>query len=66
MAWVRVGNAAELYVAGTRHSCSIALAKRLTAAREIAGAEFADSARGDLDTLTALVNGGHLRMLASR
>lgn len=60
-AWTRAGRGALLFVAGDCHACSIAIARLLCAQRELDGAVL--SRMGGHDTLAALVNAGHLRLL---
>jgi len=66
VAWMRAGKNAELFVAGTRHRCSIGLAKRLAGARDIDGADVAGIGAEDLTVLAGLLDAGHLRLLAQR
>lgn len=64
-AWTRQGRGALLFVAGDSFPCSIALARALCAQREHDGATLARMC-GRQELLAALVNGGHLRLVARR
>jgi len=66
VAWTRAGRHAELFVAGQRFGCSMAFARRLSAARAIDGASLSGASAGDLRTLAELINAGHLRLLSRR
>ena len=66
IAWIRAGRRAELFVAGQRYGCSMALAKRLSASREVDGASLSLASAGDLRVLAELLNAGHLRLLSRR
>jgi 50S ribosomal protein L16 3-hydroxylase len=62
-AWMRKDRGALLFVAGESHACSVALAQALCAHREHDGASL--TRLGGQETLAALVNGGHLRLIRS-
>ena len=63
-AWTRQGRGALLFVAGDSFPCSIALARALCAQREHDGATLARLSAHSI--IAALVDGGHLRLIASR
>ena len=64
-AWSRSGRRAQLFVAGTEHACSLAMARLLAGQREIAGrALLRAAAAGDIAVLTELVNAGHLVLVS--
>ncbi|HEY8011737.1 MAG TPA: cupin domain-containing protein [Rudaea sp.] len=67
-AWRRVGRAAELFVTGEAWRCSLAFARLVCAEREIDGGKLAAVAAGAdaLQTLTALINAGHLQFSRRR
>lgn len=64
-AWRRSGRDAELYVAGEVWRCPLPLARILASRREIDGRELAALAQGAsvLQTLKALLDAGHLRLI---
>jgi 50S ribosomal protein L16 3-hydroxylase len=59
-AWAGRARAATLFVAGSSHPCSAALAKTLCAQRQLGATELGKITAGDAATLLALVNDGHL------
>lgn len=59
LAYAKVGKVAELYASGDTHACSLALARLLTATREIDAAVLLQLAPDELDTVRALLNAGH-------
>jgi 50S ribosomal protein L16 3-hydroxylase len=67
-AWRRDGREAALFVAGERYACSLALARTLCAKREHAGAALAraSTAARAREVLAALINAGHLHLVAER
>ena len=65
-AWARASRGAWLFVAGERKACSLALARALCASREIDGKTLLHATgSAGMNTLTALINGGHLQMIRS-
>jgi 50S ribosomal protein L16 3-hydroxylase len=67
IAWSKAGRGAEVFVGGEAHGCSTRFAKLLASHRELSGAEVhATARRGDLDTLTALINAGHFALAKGR
>jgi 50S ribosomal protein L16 3-hydroxylase len=68
VAWRRNGRSAELFVAGDAWRCPLRFARLITAARETDGAALAAVSADDtaLQTLTALINGGHLQFAPRR
>ena len=67
-AWRRVGRAAELFVAGEAWHCPLVFARLISAVREMHGKKVAAiAASGEaLQTLTALINAGHLQFARRR
>lgn len=63
-AWARHGRSALLFVSGDSFPCSIAFARTLCAKRELDGKALAH--RDAIQTLVALTNAGHLRLIARR
>ena len=63
-AWMREGRAARLFVAGTAHDCSIALARTIGSQREFALADIA--AGRDLALVRTLIDAGHFVPVRAR
>lgn len=60
-AWRRLaGGGARIFYGGQSFDCSIALAERLSAHKQVAGSSLGDLSGSDLGTLLAIVNAGHL------
>jgi len=64
LAYAKVGKAAELYASGDTHACSLALARLLTATREINASTLLQLAQDELDTVRSLLNAGHFGISA--
>jgi 50S ribosomal protein L16 3-hydroxylase len=67
-AWVRHRRHAQLFVAGQSHDCPLALARALCARRDLDGTAVVRLCTRPtaLNTLTNLVNGGHLQLVKRR
>jgi 50S ribosomal protein L16 3-hydroxylase len=65
-AWTRNGRNAALFVAGERYACPTALARVLCEHREHDGAALARMSGGAHELITALINSGHLQLIAAR
>jgi 50S ribosomal protein L16 3-hydroxylase len=63
-AWTRRGRLAQLFVAGQSYVCPIVLARALCGSRDLDGAAIAPlcASPPTLETLAALINGGHLQI----
>jgi 50S ribosomal protein L16 3-hydroxylase len=59
-AWTKRARSATLYVAGSSHTCSVALARLICEQREIAAADAVALAAADHRVLLALINAGQL------
>jgi 50S ribosomal protein L16 3-hydroxylase len=62
--WARHGQRAQLFVAGQSFDCPIVLARALCARRDFDGAAIARlcASPAPLETMAALINGGHLQI----
>ncbi len=66
-AWMRDGNAARLFVAGTEYApCPRTLARLLAGKRVIEGETLAHTSGRGLEVLRALINAGHLQVVRRR
>jgi 50S ribosomal protein L16 3-hydroxylase len=61
-AWIKRARSATLYVAGSSHTCSAALARLICEQREIAASDVATLSAADRRVLLDLINAGQLVM----